>query len=309
MQIGAQYQGDHRGPKAFARRVEAAGFDSVWAGDHVGHLGDGIATLGCFAGVTEQITIGLNLLVLPWRPAAVVAKAMATISLVAPGRVVAGFGVGGEFPAEFSATGADLHRRGAYSDDALELIGKLWTGEPVTHSSPWAELDGFRLEPVPVRPEVWIGGRSEAALRRAVRFGDGYVPYLVSPGQFAKRRLRLLELAAEAGRPMDGFRFGCLASIIPAANVEEATEIGLRGLKLSGLTPEAVRGMYLLGDDDSILARMQEYADAGVDHLIIGCMPGDDRELEAFYAACRRLLPAARALRARTGGPGPGIDG
>ncbi len=297
MQIGAQYQGDHRGPKIFARRAEAAGFDSVWAGDHVGHLGDGIATLGCFAGVTEEITIGLNLLVLPWRPAAVVAKAMATISLMAPGRVVAGFGVGGEFPAEFSATGTDLHRRGAYTDDALELIDKLWTGEPVSHHSPWAQLDGFRLEPVPVRPEVWIGGRSEAALRRAVRFGDGYVPYLVSPGQFAKRRRRLFELAAQADRSMAGFRFGCLVSMIPADNVEQATEIGLSGLRLSGLTPEAVRGMYLLGDDDSILARIKEYADAGVQHLIVGCMPGEDHQIDAFYAACGRLLGPARALQ------------
>jgi len=300
MLIGAQYQGDSGGPKRFARRAEAAGFDSVFCGDHVGHLVDGLATLGVLAGATERITVGLNLLVAPWRPAAVVAKALATVSLVAPGRVVAGFGVGGEFPEEFAATGTDLHRRGAYTDDALTIIDKLWTGEPVHHHSDWAQLDGFVLEPVPVRPTVWIGGRSEAALRRAVRFGDGYVPYLVSPRQFADRRRRLHELAAAEGRSLDGFGWVCLATLVPGPTVDDALATATGALRLSGLTPESVRARYLLGDDASILAHIEQYLEAGVDHLILGCIPGDDAAVDAFFATCERLLPQLRAGR-----PGP----
>src|SRR6478609_7061785 len=87
VQIGAQCMGDPGGPKAFAVRAEAAGFDSVWCGDHVGHIVDGLTALGCFAGATERITIGVNVIVVPYRPAAIVAKALSTIALVAPGRV------------------------------------------------------------------------------------------------------------------------------------------------------------------------------------------------------------------------------
>lgn len=295
--VGVQYQGDAGGPKRFARRAEQAGFDSVWCGDHVGHLQDGLATLGVLAGATEHITVGLNLLVVPYRPAAIVAKGIATVCSVAPGRVIAGFGVGGEFPAEFAATGADPRERGRYTDDALDVVARLWSGEPLVHHSPWASFDGFVLEPPPSPvPPVWIGGRSDAALRRAVRVGDGYVPYLVSPEELTRRRTKLAGFAAEAGRSLDGFAVGCLVTTIPASDVEAGVQRGLRELKLSGLTPEGVRARYLVGDDDALLGRCAEYVAAGVTHLILGCLPGDDAQVDEFFATASRLLPALREL-------------
>lgn len=304
MKIGAQYQGDERGPKMFARAAEDAGFDSVFCGDHVGHYVDGIATLGCFAGATERITIGVNLLVVPYRPAAVLAKALATICHVAPGRLITGFGVGGEFPGEFEAVGADLRTRGAFTDEALDVISRLWTGEPVSYVGRWHRFHAFRLEPPPSpAPDVWIGGRSKAAMRRAVRFGAGYVPYLVSPEQLARRRAQLVKLASsmpgasEANGLPGSFTLACLVTFIPARSVDEAVDVGLRSLRLSGLTPESVRSQYLLGDDESVLRRVQEYVDAGADHLILGCIPGDVRYVDEFFDSCRRLLPGIRELR------------
>lgn len=298
--VGVQFQGDDAGPKAFARRAEELGFDSVWCGDHVGHLIDGIAALGLYAGATERITIGLNLLVAPYRSGAVMAKALATIARAAPGRVIAGFGVGGEFPGEFHATGADITTRGAFTDEALHIITRLWTGEPLTYEGRWARFDGFTLEPKPTPPPtVWIGGRSEAALRRAVRYGAGYTPYLVSPSQLARRRERLDELLVAAGRPAGSLSLGCLVTTIPAADVDAAVERGLTSLKLSGLTAESVKARYLLGDDDSIVARVQEYLDAGTTHLILGCLPGTDAQRDEFFAAAQRLLPRIRTLTPR----------
>ena len=300
MKVGAQFQGDERGPKAFAARAEDEGFDSVWCGDHIGHFVDGLATLGCFAGVTDDITIGLNLLVVPYRPAAVAAKALATIANIAPGRIIAGFGVGGEFPGEFAAAGADLRSRGRFTDEALEVVTRLWTGKPLTYHGRWTHVDDFVLEPAPYPPpQIWIGGRSEAAIRRAVRFGDGYTPYLVSPQQLSSRRQQVHELAAKAGRALDGFTLACLLTFIPGSSVDDAVEVALNSLRLAGLTPESVRSQYLLGDDDAVVARLHEYVDAGLDHLILGCSPGDDRMIEDFFAASRRLMPVIRELRPR----------
>lgn len=297
MQVGVQFQGDDVGPKAFARRAEEAGFDSVWCGDHVGHLIDGLAALGLYAGATERITIGLNLLVAPYRSGAVMAKALATIARAAPGRVIAGFGVGGEFPGEFHATGADIHTRGRFTDEALEIITRLWTGEPLTYEGRWARFDGFTLEPAPrPAPTVWVGGRSEAAMRRAVRFAAGYTPYLVSPQQVASRRQRLDELLVEAGRPAGSLSIGVLATTIPAADVDAAVERGLTSLKLSGLSPESVKARYLLGDDESILDGVRRYAEAGADHMILGCLPGTEAQRDEFFVTCSRLLPEIRAL-------------
>lgn len=291
MKIGVQYQRSGGGLADFARRAERDGFDSVWCGDHVGHLYDGIAALGTYAGATRSITVGLNMLVTPYRPAAVIAKALATIALEAPGRMVAGFGVGGEFPQEFVATGVDRRTRGVYTDEALEVIGKLWSGEPVTHAGRFVQLDDFLLSPRPEpRPPVWIGGRSDAALRRAVRFGAAYAPYLVSPDQVARRRRRIEELAAEADRSLEGFQIGCLVTVVPASTVEAAVERGIDALALSGLTPETVRAHYLLGDDASMAERAAEYAAAGVDHLVLGCLPGTGEELDEFFEKAQLVL-------------------
>lgn len=300
MLVGAQYQGDHRGPKAFARRAEAAGFDSVWCGDHIGHLVDGIAALGILAGATERVTIGVNVLVVPHRAAVVLAKGVATVAQVAPGRVVAGVGVGGEFPEELAAAGAELRTRGADTDEALQVAQRLWAGERVTHHGRRAAVEGLQLEPVPEPPPaLWVGGRSEAALRRAVRFGSGYIPYLVSPDQLARRRSRLHELAAEAGRGPGELALASLVTLVPAPTVDAALERAMTSLRLSGITPGSVRASYLLGPDDAVLGQLQAYADAGLDHLVLGCPPGDDAQLDAFFAAAARLLPAARALRPR----------
>jgi alkanesulfonate monooxygenase SsuD/methylene tetrahydromethanopterin reductase-like flavin-dependent oxidoreductase (luciferase family) len=133
----------------FARRAEAEGFDSVWCGDHVGHMHDGIATLGCYAGATDSITIGLN-----------------------SGRLRHC----GEFPGEFIATGADRRTRGAYTKEELEIITPLWRGERVTYHGRYVTLDHFRLSPPPATPpEIWFGGRSEpgdrwlSTVRRGLR--------------------------------------------------------------------------------------------------------------------------------------------
>ncbi len=295
MLVGVQYQGGEGDAKAFARRAEAGGFDSVFCGDHVGHLYDGVAMLGVFAGATTSITIGLNLLVTPYRSAAVAAKALATIAQVAPGRVVAGFGVGGEFPGEFTATGADIRRRGAATDEALAVISELWTGEPVTYHGRFTTLDAFQLTPAPAPPPpMWIGGRSEAALRRAIRFGMAYSPYLVSPQQLATRRQRLHELAEEAGRSLDGFTVACLVTVIPGVSIDAAIDRGFGALQLSGVSRETIRAHYLLGGDDALVERLDAYRQAGVDHLILGCLPGSVGELDEFFAKAELLRSAAQ---------------
>jgi alkanesulfonate monooxygenase SsuD/methylene tetrahydromethanopterin reductase-like flavin-dependent oxidoreductase (luciferase family) len=175
---------------------------------------------------------------------------------------------------------------------------RLWTGEAVSYQGRWVQMRDFRIEPPPAPPPViWIGGRSEAAMRRAVRFGNGYIPYLVSPEQLGRRRQRLVELASEADRPFAPFTLACLITLIPGPSIDDSLQLGLRSLRLSGLTPESVRSQYLLGDDESVLSRLQDYVNAGAEHLVLGCIPGDDRYVDDFFAACDRILPTARELR------------
>jgi alkanesulfonate monooxygenase SsuD/methylene tetrahydromethanopterin reductase-like flavin-dependent oxidoreductase (luciferase family) len=90
----------------------------------------------------------------------------------------------------------------------------------------------------------------------------------------AKRRARLVELAEDAGRSLDGFTLACLVTLVPVSSVDAAIDRALGALKLSGLTRDSVRAHYLLGDDDALVDRVAEYRNAGVDHLLLGCLPG-----------------------------------
>jgi alkanesulfonate monooxygenase SsuD/methylene tetrahydromethanopterin reductase-like flavin-dependent oxidoreductase (luciferase family) len=296
VEIGAMYMGGSFSPKSFAIAVESAGFDSVWCGDHMLHYIDGIATLGCYAGCTERITIGTNVIVAPFRPAVVAAKGLITAAATAARRTIIGVGVGGEFPLEFQATGADMHVRGAYTDEALVVMQRLWSGQEVSFRGHWTQFEGFRMEPVvSPPPEVWVGGRSEAALRRALRHASGYAPYLMSPEQLRGRVERLRKMAVENGRSLEHFTIACTLFFVPGRSVEEALATASAGTTaLGGLTPERMRSYYLLGDDEACIARLQQYIDAGAAHLILGCAPGHTRQLEEFIAASRRLLAMIR---------------
>jgi alkanesulfonate monooxygenase SsuD/methylene tetrahydromethanopterin reductase-like flavin-dependent oxidoreductase (luciferase family) len=148
---------------------------------------------------------------------------------------------------------------------------------------------------------VWIGGRSDAAMRRALCFGRGCVPDLVSPGRLRRRADRVAELATAAGRTEPLTTVAALATPIAGSDVDASVALGLSGLRLSGLATDAVRPFSVLGDDEAVLARPAEYVDAGAEHLILRCLAGHDRTEEDVFACCARILPEARLLGRRRG--------
>jgi alkanesulfonate monooxygenase SsuD/methylene tetrahydromethanopterin reductase-like flavin-dependent oxidoreductase (luciferase family) len=297
MRIGLQYLGGELSPKIFATAAEAAGFDSVWCGDHLGHYVDGISALGCFAGCTDSITIGSDVIIAPLRPAVVTAKALSTIARLAGPRLIAGIGVGGDFPGEFEAAGANLNQRGAFTDEFLGLLPALLSGEPVTFDGRFTRLRDFRMVP-PAQPDaIWVGGRSDAALRRTVRHADGYLGYLLSPEGLAKRVSALAGLATEEGPAARRPQIACNLFLFQARTVDEALDAALTSdMGLSGATGDFLRRTCLLGGEQTILSRLRGYLDAGLDHLILGCPPGDERELRMFLDRAAGLLPAIREL-------------
>jgi alkanesulfonate monooxygenase SsuD/methylene tetrahydromethanopterin reductase-like flavin-dependent oxidoreductase (luciferase family) len=301
--VGLQYLGGELSPKIFATAAEKAGFDSVWCGDHLGHYIDGISTLGCFAGCTDSILIGSDVLVAPLRPAVVTAKALSTIARLAGPRFIAGIGVGGDFPGEFEAVGADLKHRGAFTDEFLGLLPSLLSGETVSFEGRFTRLRDFRIVPPAAPAAIWVGGRSDAALRRTAQHADGYLGYLLSPEGLAKRASLLAGLSAEAGRPESRRpRIACNLFLFPARTVEEGLDAAVSsGIELSGVTRDFLRSVFLLGDEESVLSRIRQYAGAGLDHLILGCPPGDERDFRAFLARAEALLPGIRELQPAAG--------
>jgi len=160
-----------------ARESETQGFDSVWVPDHVlrvlGPILDPLTVLTFVAGVTGRIALGTNVLVLPYRHPLILANEAASLDVLSGGRFVLGVGVGWN-EEEFSALGTSIRERGRRTDEALEAMKRLWAGGPAAYEGRYYSFAGATLGTSPETeggPPILVGGYSDAALRRALRFG------------------------------------------------------------------------------------------------------------------------------------------
>jgi len=197
-----------------ARAAERAGIDGLFAGDHVTFYGrgnDGLLNLAPVAAVTERIELRTSVYLLPLRHPVPVALQCAMLDQLSNGRFILGIGVGGEDPAEFRACGVDPTTRGARTNEALRIMRALWTRDRVTFHGRHFQIEDVGLEPKPLRASgvpVFVGGRSDAALRRAARYGEGWTGIWVSVRRFQEARERISEFAAAAGRDGDAIEMG-----------------------------------------------------------------------------------------------------
>jgi len=189
-----------------ARGAEDVGLDDIWVADHIaippddsegsdGRYLDPLATLAWLAGVTSRVGLGVGVLVLPYRPALPTAKWVATIQELSGGRLLLGAGVGW-MEAEFRALGVDQRRRGAIANATLDLLNRCFAADEVEQNG-----QRFLFRPRPPRPPILIGGAPPHALRRAARYGDGWMPMGLSPDDLRAPVAELRELMAAAGRP------------------------------------------------------------------------------------------------------------
>ncbi len=187
------------------RAVEEAGFDAGWVGDHLAFhppILEATNALAAAAAVTSRLKLGFAVLLAAMRQPVWLAKAIATIDHLAPGRLIVGVGAGGEHPQEWAAAGAEVVNRGRRLDEILTVLPALLGGRTVDHQGPTLTVQAPALRPpVSALPPLVVGGRSDAALRRAARFGEGWLGVWVSPEGFRRSCDLLAELAAELGRP------------------------------------------------------------------------------------------------------------
>ena len=189
----------------FVRAAAAAGLDHVCTADHVsffvGAGTDGLLSATALAMADGTIPIFVAVYLLPLRHPTLVARQVADLELLAPGRLVLGLGIGGEDPHEYTVCGVDPRTRGRRMDECLEVLRSLLTGTLVTFHGEFFDLDDALILPAPRAPvPLIVGGRSDAAVRRAARLGDGWIGVWNSARRYAEVVSSIDEQAAAAGR-------------------------------------------------------------------------------------------------------------
>jgi probable F420-dependent oxidoreductase len=258
-------------------RIEELGYDSAWTSEHIFFYFptfDALTALAAMAARTTRIQLGTAVFLLPLRPAALAAKEIASVDIISSGRLILGIGVGGEYPKEFGAVGVPVKERGVRTDEALRVLKLLYTQDNVTFDGRFTHLDGVTLAPKPTQaggPPLWVAGRSEAAMRRAGRLGDGYLPYLFSPERFRDGMATVREHAEKAGRDPDAITPGIYQFICLADTYEEAKRISAEDLARRYNQPfEKIVDRYVvMGNPDDCARRLGDFAEAGVRHFIL----------------------------------------
>lgn len=286
---------------AEAREAEALGYQFISTGEHVffhGPTANGLISLAAAAGATERIKLMSSITLVPLYPPALLAKQVASLDVVSNGRFHLGVGVGGEFAKEFEACGVPVQERGVRTDEALEVMQRLWTENDVTFDGRFTKLSGMTLMPKPTQkpyPPVWISGRSDAAMRRAARFGSGWLPYMYTPEKLAQSIETIDGHASEVGRE---------GSVKPGLFMFFAVhEDGERGLQMAAqrLSVQynqdfsALVGKYALaGSPDDCIARLREYIDAGARTVILNSACPADYMVQNQRLLAEAVLPAFR---------------
>lgn len=285
--------------RLMAEKAEALALDSLWLSAHVilppqvdSHYNmvqgqaypphwrerywEPFTVLGYLAAITERVTLGLSVLVLPMHHPIEVAKQAAEIDCLSGGRLVLGVGVGW-FKEEFVALGRDFHTRGARTDEALDLMRRLWSDDPVTFEGRYHQVRDALFSPKPVQqpyPPVWIAGHSLPALRRAARRGDGWHPVRLGPDAYAEHRDRLAELLDAEGRSR--------ADVSLSVKLPLTIQDGPAG---EGQFPTQ-------GRPGDIAEGIHRYAELGVEHLTLDYVPETCAVgLEAMERFCDEVRP------------------
>ena len=294
----------------FARRAEAKGYESLWVVEHLltarGLYGTAwlspLETLSFAAGCTERIGLATGILIPPLRNPVFVAKDIASLQYLSGGRFELGVGVGWDAH-EYEVAGVPLKERGRRTDEILDILEKLWTGQPVAHHGRYYHFDDVVIDPpLPKKPLLWVAGGSKlvtelspdpehmarTVLERICRKGDGWLARaagstdsVVADWALIQRRL------AELGRAPNSVIFGHLNFMHIVPTDDEAAALRVQRPLFERVMGthrsfEHLQACYFLGSPSRIRARIVELRDAGLEYLVLSPLDYDLDQLELW---------------------------
>ena len=284
---------------------EQGGLDSIWQTDRIVSrtpILECMTSLAAIAGRTRRIKFGVNVVSVALREPVLLAKQCATIDVLSEGRLLPGFGIGSPRGPEWAAMHLDASTRGRRTDEALEIIARLWSGEKLDYAGRHFALTGCSIAPVPVQPDLpmWIGGASDAAVRRTARYGTGWQAGSEDPATVGKVIAAIKAAVAETGRTIDEDHYG--AAFAYRFGTWDDPGMGKLAEAYQARTGRDAREAFAIGDLATIMTRLAEYVDAGASKFILRPVAqGDTEMLAQTQRLVEEVLPqvAARWPRIR----------
>lgn len=306
--------------RRIALAIEELGYDSAWFGDHIVFPGDlpeyldpswmdAVACAMLGLGLTSRLTFGTDVLVAPYRHPLMLAKMAATASVLAPGRLQLGLGIGW-FEGEFEVLGGPpFAARARVTEEYLQAMRLVLENEgPQSFAGEWVRFRDAQFEPKPVGPlPLLVGGNHAKAIRRAALLGDGWHPLFMTEPQYAAGRAEIERIRAEQAitRPFL-FSYSCSQTRILASGASAAPAHGSKTDEGSSYAPgyprDADGRLRFMGTPGQLREDCEAFARAGVEQLVIRFAVTRDQtvdvrefmnQLELFAT---EVLPHCRSL-------------
>ena len=272
---------------------EQGGIDSIWQTDRLVSrtpILECMTTMAALAGRTRRLRFGMNVVSLALRDPVLLAKQCATIDVLSEGRLLPAFGIGSPLGPEWTALDIDTKTRGKRTDESLEIIARLWREDSVDFAGKHYRLKGASISPKPVQSDLpmWIGGSSDAAIRRTAKYGTGWQ----GGGETMEDAIRVVaaikKALPEAGRTIDGDHYGASFPFYfgsPDATVTKAMEAYA---KRTGRDPYK---QFAVGDADTILERVGQYVAGGVEKFILRPVGSGEQVIAQTKQLIEKVLP------------------
>jgi alkanesulfonate monooxygenase SsuD/methylene tetrahydromethanopterin reductase-like flavin-dependent oxidoreductase (luciferase family) len=210
--------------------------------------------------------------------------------------LIFGVGVGGENPKEFEVCGVPHRERGARVTEAIDVVRTLWRDTPASFHGRFTNFEQVSIDPKPVQrsgPPIWIGGRSDAALIRAGRQGDGWISYVVHPERYAQSVVRIREEAARVGRDLDGFVNAHLAFVTIGDEYENARDTWVRLLSrryAQDFGPLAKK-YGIIGTAGQCAEQLQKFIEVGCTCFVMNPISDNENTDRQFEQIAAEILP------------------
>ena len=312
-----------------AHEVESLGFDSVWVHDHLTwsneihrtHISSGsddshtdnpspdffeaMTSLAFIAGQVHRVRLGIACVVVPCRNPLLAAKQIATLDVLSGGRLDIGVGIGSPSTIksrEYEVLGIDRKQRGKIADDHLRAMKTIWSDHPASYDGPFVKFEDAEICPKPFQkpnPPLWVGGWTEAAMRRTAALGDGWLPAWLLPEDIGKRFSEVKAMAGKQGRDPAKIRlgievYGCIDQDSAKARKDGYGTLAIGQSSFERMmSVEQLAAVSLIGSPEEVRKRVKAYSDAGVSHFEIKFIyPSIERHSEMLQLFAREVLPA-----------------
>jgi probable F420-dependent oxidoreductase len=281
---------------SFIDDCERWDIDSIWVSDRIvapRPTLDPIVFMAYLASRMRNMKFGTSALVLPTRQPVLLAKQLATLDFLCKGRLLLVVGLGGDDSKDFAAAGVRKEERGKRADESIVLMKKLWREEKVTFDGQFYSTRDVTLLPRPYQkggPPVWVGGRSQAALRRVGRLADGWLVSFVTPKEIAAGIEAIRGHAAEVHREVPDDHYGVLVPYVFAKDTAEALRVAGSSIRRrQDIVPEEYS---TLGTVERVIERLREYVDAGASKFVMRPFGPKESLREQVEILAKEVVPA-----------------